>query len=668
MANNVILPSERDYKSKILIMSSTKFLMSRKALTGLMTFFILTLSSYLEGQTLHDFNVKNPSQLTVFKGNLYFVAESETDGKELWMYDGVNEPSQLIDIYAPYQDAVLGTVNKGSNPRGLTVLEDLGLMVFTAEDATGRNIWYTDGTDFNMQFTAFNPYVSPTNPTSFNYELLFSYSLGYQGVELWSYDFVIDPEMVADLNPGSAGSYPTDFLEYQDKIYFRTQHDNEYWTLDKSGTIAPELNLSKSVFGGVVTDLIEYEGQLYFNGEKSGVKGFYAYPGSGSPVLIQDDVAPNNFYVWNGKLYFSGIYNNSTGRELLSYESGSGLIVLVKDINLGGASSNPFGFESHDGRLYFSAQGDQGNELYVLESNGNVFLAKDIAAGSLGSNPGDLTSYNGKLYFSASISLYSICGDVIYEQVAACGSHEIEGVEYTESQQVETLIQGGECEEYLYTDLTIYPEYTIDTSINFAEGQSLEFGGQNFSEYGKYELPYVTREGCDSTINLSLSIINSIEATVCNGETFTVGTDEYSVSGNYVNTFTNAEGLDSIVKLSLTVLQPIENHLRKIIQDGESYDFMGDLLTSEGTYVKTLLSESGCDSTIQLKIIKLLNGEREYLITTMNNGPGGKSLMIKMNPLKPEVLTEFTFPNSEYIGVNDIELGSDGKVYGNTSF
>ena len=62
----------------------------------------------------------DPRYLTVFNDKLYFSAEDGTNGDELWVYDGMNDPTMVYDI----------NPNTDSYPEYLTVsFYDINLSV-----------------------------------------------------------------------------------------------------------------------------------------------------------------------------------------------------------------------------------------------------------------------------------------------------------------------------------------------------------------------------------------------------------------------------------------------------------------------------------------------------------------------------------------------------------
>jgi gliding motility-associated-like protein len=126
---------------------------------------------------------------------------------------------------------------------------------------------------------------------------------------------------------------------------------------------------------------------------------------------------------------------------------------------------------------------------------------------------------------------------------------------------------------------------------------------RTYSSSGSYSQLLTNAAGCDSNIILNLTIsdnknsISSIALQACdhyiwNGQNLTI-------SGNYSDTLTAANGCDSIINLQLTINQKTQVNVTDTICEGQSYSGY----TKTGIYTDTLLSATGCDSIITLQLM-----------------------------------------------------------------
>jgi gliding motility-associated-like protein len=88
-------------------------------------------------------------------------------------------------------------------------------------------------------------------------------------------------------------------------------------------------------------------------------------------------------------------------------------------------------------------------------------------------------------------------------------------------------------------------------------GSTYSFNGQNLSQAGIYTDTLQNILGCDSIVTLQLSLVQpnstSISASICDGDTYFFNGQTLSVAGQYSVTIPSVFGCDSIVQLTLTV-------------------------------------------------------------------------------------------------------------------
>ena len=164
-------------------------------------------------------------------------------------------------------------------------------------------------------------------------------------------------------------------------------------------------------------------------------------------------------------------------------------------------------------------------------------------------------------------------------------------------------ITAAGCDSVFYLDLTIIPiRYTtIDSTI--CDGESVTVGSNVYTTTGNYEdiMPSI-ETGCDSIVTLNLIVLNvpvtNLQESICDGESYFVGSSTYQITGVYADTLVAANGCDSIINLDLTVLDVPETFLTPSICDGESYSVGTSIYTLTGNYIDTLVAANGCDSII----------------------------------------------------------------------
>jgi ELWxxDGT repeat protein len=216
--------------------------------------------------------------------------------------------------------------------------------------------------------------------------LLFAAANGVDGDELWkSNGGPLGPggtEMVANINPGSQGSGPTNFANVNDTVFF---------SADDGTSVAPG-----------------------FHGREM----WKIEPPYTTPVLVEDinatgfgaSSAPEQFTNVNGTVFFvanDGITGDEVWKSVSPYDAAS--TSQVEDINqnpTSAASSFPDQLTNVNGTLFFAADdGASGTELWKSTDGtaAGTNRVEDINPTALvSSNPDDLTNVNGTLLFRAS--------------------------------------------------------------------------------------------------------------------------------------------------------------------------------------------------------------------------------------------------------------------------
>ncbi len=153
--------------------------------------------------------------------------------------------------------------------------------------------------------------------------------------------------------------------------------------------------------------------------------------------------------------------------------------------------------------------------------------------------------------------------------------------------------------EVLATD-----QVSVDAAI--CAGESFSFDGQSLTQAGEYAATFQNQAGCDSTVTLTLEVLptfqTSVDAVICTGESYAFNDQLLTQSGQYEATFQSTVGCDSTVNLSLTILPTNQTSMSASICAGDSYPFDGGLLTESGQYTAVLQNAAGCDSTVTLDL------------------------------------------------------------------
>jgi len=380
--------------------------------------------------------------LILSNNTMLFFADNGNSGIELWKC-GQNFVVEAVKDINPGQ---AGSYQTSYGIKGVVINS---VMYFMADDGShGRELWRSDGTtigtglvkDINIGLLdGMNPSSNLNNtPTlqSINGILFFE---GDDGTNngLWKSDGTFSgTEMVKD---------SIVLIKYAtvagNILYFSAYHTGttrtELWRSDGTylGTYPVVPSSNANVCCGLQPQNIVFKnGTVFFSGIGENLSGRELWKSDGTPsgtsmVLdINGGTAssnPERLTIVPGigslgySLFFTA-YNSTNGRELWKSDGSGANTVMVKDIYIGPESSSIDSlvfndeFTHHNGFLYFSANdGIYGNELWISNGYPNgTMMKEDIRQGSASSMPKSFYNQAGTIYFSADDGIW---GREIYE-------------------------------------------------------------------------------------------------------------------------------------------------------------------------------------------------------------------------------------------------------------
>lgn len=115
---------------------------------------------------------------------------------------------------------------------------------------------------------------------------------------------------------------------------------------------------------------------------------------------------------------------------------------------------------------------------------------------------------------------------------------------------------------------------------------------------------YTLTDGTDSrnwVVDISVGILDTMYASICEGDSYSFGASEYSTTGEYTETFTASDGSDSTVLLILTVNEHTTGSVTAEVC--ESYTAPdGTVYYTSGTKTAVIPNAAGCDSVITINL------------------------------------------------------------------
>ena len=214
-----------------------------------------------------------------FGEGILFAASNGVNGSELWYSDGTEEGTYMIkDINPGYARGLLSSAVNGYS--SLITESRSGAYFRATNGVNGTELWFTDGTEQGTYMVSdIYPGASESTPSSLMTiadVVYFSANNGVNGTELWRSDGTEQgTTMIMDINPGSPSSNPSQITEAGGIIYFSANDGIVGQELWKTTGITSSTSLVKDIrvptdfagganYGSYPSQFIEFNDKLYF--------------------------------------------------------------------------------------------------------------------------------------------------------------------------------------------------------------------------------------------------------------------------------------------------------------------------------------------------------------------------------------------------------------------
>lgn len=383
------------------------------------------------------------TDLNLAGGKLYFTAEHNSFGRELWfLQTPTSTPALSGNLTTGAQDThfqgfaekdgflyfaangdlhwananTITTFDTNGFTRAYDVINFNGTLFIDAEGGLGKGLYKSDGTDAGTIFVkdirgSFNSHTNLQQmmPAPNNNGIMFITGTPATGSEPWFSDGTTAGTYPIDINPGSTGSFPSWNADSPANLggytYFYASNGTNGGELYRSdGTAAGTIMMADSTAGptgGMTGNAGVIGGKVVFSGGRgSANSGLWVSDGTNAgtiPMLSGmtfRDPAPGS-----GTLFFTGDDGSGKGLELWSTMGTGATTQLVRDIGQTINSAQPGQFTPHGSKLFFTATDEDGTELWA--ANGAIEQVADINPGAASGGPANLTSALGSLFFRA---------------------------------------------------------------------------------------------------------------------------------------------------------------------------------------------------------------------------------------------------------------------------
>lgn len=217
------------------------------------------------------------------------------------------------------------------------------------------------------------------------------------------------------------------------------------------------------------------------------------------------------------------------------------------------------------------------------------------------------TSYvdGERMFYGLQLVVNEPTNETIYREICEGNTYNFNGQQLaTAGEYRDTLRNAVGCDSVVILHLNVLPKYYHTVERTIYEGDTVHFMDQIYSTSGVYPVRFTSSIGCDSIIELRLTVTRLYDdsVSVCANDLPLMwrGQTIYE-SGIYRDTVSSTNGT-SVVGIKVTVLPiaHLEEPIMKTICEGDFYKFGDSILTTQGTYYDTLTAANGCDSIVTL--------------------------------------------------------------------
>jgi|GEM_PF-3795469 len=404
-------------------------------------------------------------------------------------------------------------------------------------------------------------------------------------------------ETVVDTDPGS-GTF----------IFTATSDDVYFSKLNAGGNFVWARHLESP--GNAVVHPKDFTvdplGNVYTTGSFSSTIDFDPSP------AVYNQTATGGQFMFTQKLDFDGNFSwvttiNGSG----SLQSEGVCVSNSSDVFVTGSFSNSADFNFGQGVFTLNAINNNELDPFVLKMGQCIDINNYIINACDSFVLGNEIYTNSGIYVKSLHSQTTGCDSIVRINLSlghrnsssitasVCSTYVLNGQSYFSSgnySQHFTNISG--CDSIVNLVLTIKNTYNTVTDTVCG---SYTFNGTTYSQSGTYTQSSPNSAGCFLENTLDLIVLpnktTTIVETVC--DSYTLNSQTYTSSGIFNQVFTNSIGCDSIVSLHLTV-----NNNQSVINETAcgSFSFNGQTYDSSGSFIIVLTNVAGCDSSITLNL------------------------------------------------------------------
>ena len=331
-----------------------------------------------------------PNNMFLYQGEVYFGADRDAEGRELWKSDGTATGTVLVKDLRPGPD--------NSTPSFFFTLKDT--LYFSANTGFGNVLFKSDGTSAGTGQISTDFVFRPINVG--DSVVYFIYTS--QGNALYTFDgTTIAP--APNTGQGTASVLGANFAYFQDRLFLYMDYSTDFATVGRElyqyDFFTDSFTLVKDIVpGGGNSSISEFAALgdfLYFEANNE----LWQTDGSGGgtvPVATVTNagiVDVQSLYVWKDMLFFEA--DSGSGDQLFVYKPGQDVVLNLSQISGANTDHDPADFTPFNGYLYYRGEDGNDGNAHLFRTAGDNIEQMD----SLIVDVDDIVRLGDRLFFEA---------------------------------------------------------------------------------------------------------------------------------------------------------------------------------------------------------------------------------------------------------------------------
>jgi gliding motility-associated-like protein len=198
--------------------------------------------------------------------------------------------------------------------------------------------------------------------------------------------------------------------------------------------------------------------------------------------------------------------------------------------------------------------------------------------------------------------------DTVYRILCAGTTFDTNGQTFSRTGFYSQLLRDPvtHCYNRLYIDIIVNDTLRDTVEHVVCAGKTVAVNGHPYYRDGWYRQKMRTPGGCDSVLHIHIIVPDTLRDTIyydiCAGQTVNLNGQTYTTTGWYRQKLQTRDGCDSILNIHLSVSDTISDSLYLTICVGKSIELNGQTFTKKGWYRQDLQTIKGCDSILHVHI------------------------------------------------------------------